>query len=142
MIDIRQFAETPRASKELMACVKALRSQKLLQACVVPRMSVDFLLLDNGTDLLHVLYTPPLRAYNSATNTMQEAVLVPAQVGGNTARMEHETQPRTGWTVDMIKQTCPCAYHFKCACCVHHATARTQQRGRRRSADEPPCSQA
>ncbi|KAG3100629.1 hypothetical protein PI124_g10426 [Phytophthora idaei] len=82
-------------------------------------MSVDFLLLEFCTDVLHVLYTPPKRTYNSATNSMQEALQVPTQVRANAARMEAEKQPMTGWPVDMANQSCPCSYLFKYRNCVH-----------------------
>ncbi|KAG3162427.1 hypothetical protein C6341_g13268 [Phytophthora cactorum] len=88
-----------------------------------PRMSVDFLLLESCTDVLHVLYTPPKRTYNSATNSMQEALQVPTQVRANTARMEAEKQPMTGWPVDMANQSYPCSYLFKYGNCVHRQFA-------------------
>ncbi|OWY98868.1 hypothetical protein PHMEG_00030250, partial [Phytophthora megakarya] len=48
--NIRPFAVSPTASKELLIRVKALRNQQLRQY-IVPRMSVDFLLLASNTDI-------------------------------------------------------------------------------------------
>ncbi|KAG3158231.1 hypothetical protein PI126_g7951 [Phytophthora idaei] len=81
-------------------------------------MSLDFLMTDSCTDVRHVLYTAPKRAYNPAKNSMQEALQVSAQVGVNTARKEAENLPKTGWPVDFVAQTCPCSYHFKYGDCV------------------------
>ncbi|ETK90924.1 hypothetical protein L915_05410 [Phytophthora nicotianae] len=39
-------------------------------------MSVDFLMTDSGTDVLHGLYTAPKRTYNPTSNFMQEALQV------------------------------------------------------------------
>ncbi|KAG3153395.1 hypothetical protein PC128_g22584 [Phytophthora cactorum] len=103
-IDLR-----PVASDELLARVKALRS----------RMSLAFLTMDSCTDVLHVLYTAPKRAYKPATVSMQEALQVSAQVGATTARKETEHQPKTGWPVDLVAQRCPFSYHFKYGHCVH-----------------------
>ncbi|KAG3154030.1 hypothetical protein PI124_g10618 [Phytophthora idaei] len=118
-IDVHPFALSPVASNELPARVKALRSL----------MSLDFLMMDYCTDALHVLYIAPKRAYNPATNTMQEALQVSAQVGVNTARKEAENQPKTGWTVDLVAQTCPCSYHFKYGDCMYRLFA-MQERAR------------
>ncbi|KAG2830290.1 hypothetical protein PC116_g7399 [Phytophthora cactorum] len=92
-------------------------------------MSLDFLMMDSCTDVLHVLYTAPKRAYNPATNSMQEALQVSAQLGVNTARKETENLPKTGWPVDFVAQTFPCSYHFKYGDCVHRLFA-MQERAR------------
>jgi hypothetical protein len=124
---VRPFATLPKASKELLARVKALRAQKLLTEHVVERMSVKLLLLDSSPDVMHVLYTPPAREYNPASNTVQEALQVSAQTGVNTARMEALHQPTTGWPIYMASETCQCAYHFKHANCVHRLFAMQQR---------------
>ncbi|KAG2764655.1 hypothetical protein PC129_g3862 [Phytophthora cactorum] len=121
-IDLRPFAFSPVASTALLARVKALRSQRLLREYVAPRISLDFLMMDSCTGVLHVLYTAPKRAYNPATNSMQEALQVSAQVGVNTAREEAENQSKTGWPFDLVAQTCPCSYHFKYGDCVLELT--------------------
>ncbi|KAF1788979.1 hypothetical protein GQ600_645 [Phytophthora cactorum] len=82
-------------------------------------MSLAFLTMDSCTDVLHVLYTAPKRAYKPATVSMQEALQVSAQVGATTARKEAEHQPKTGWPVDLVAQRCPFSYHFKYGHCVH-----------------------
>ncbi|KAF1784893.1 hypothetical protein GQ600_6672 [Phytophthora cactorum] len=68
---------------------------------VAPRISLDFLMMNSCTGVLHVLYTAPKRAYNPATNSMQEALQVSAQVGVNTARKEADNQPRQGGRPDL-----------------------------------------
>ncbi|RAW30261.1 hypothetical protein PC110_g13377 [Phytophthora cactorum] len=118
-IDVRPFALAPAPSKELLARVKELTRQQRLREHVVPRISVDFLLQDACSDVVHTLYTPSQRAYNPATNKLQEDIQVSAQVSVNTARMENEHQHATGWLVDMVTQTCSCRFYTKFAYCVH-----------------------
>ncbi|ETK87022.1 hypothetical protein L915_08450 [Phytophthora nicotianae] len=110
-IDVRPFSESPGTSKELLSRVKALRGKQLLREFVLPRMSADFLLVDSRNDVFHVLYTPPNRIYNTTSNSAHEAIQVSAQ------------------PVDMVTQTCPCAYHFKYTNCVHRIFA-MQERAR------------
>ncbi|OWZ18519.1 LOW QUALITY PROTEIN: hypothetical protein PHMEG_0007380 [Phytophthora megakarya] len=100
--------------------------QNLLRKYVVPRMGGDFLLLDASPDILHIKYTSPPRSYNAATNRMREALQVPTQIGVNTARMEDEGQPDSGWPVDLVGQSCPSAYHIKFGSCVHRLFAHSR----------------
>ncbi|EGZ05438.1 hypothetical protein PHYSODRAFT_533848 [Phytophthora sojae] len=133
-VDLAPFATKPTPSKDMLARVRALRSQQRLREFAVPRMSVEFLLGGSASDVLHVLYTPPPRVFNPATNTMKEDIQGSARIGVNTARMENKNQPETGWPVDMVAQTCPCRFHFKYATCVHvlfalQERARIDERG-------------
>ncbi|KAF1782742.1 hypothetical protein GQ600_20725 [Phytophthora cactorum] len=74
--------------------------------------------MDSCTDVLHVLYTAPKRAYNPPRFHARSSPSL-CSGGRNTARKEAEHQPKTGWPVDLVAQRCPCSYHFKYGHCVH-----------------------
>ncbi|OWZ08213.1 hypothetical protein PHMEG_00019283 [Phytophthora megakarya] len=117
-IDVRQFAVTATPSKELLSRVRALQHQQLIHEYTPPRMGLD-LLLGTMVNIVNVLYVPPLRVYNAATKRFNEHIQVSAKVSANTARLETDNQPATGWPVDTANHTCPCGYFYKYTSCVH-----------------------
>ncbi|OWZ08669.1 hypothetical protein PHMEG_00018745 [Phytophthora megakarya] len=112
--NIRPFAVSPTASKELLIRVKALRNQQLRQY-IVPRMSVDFLLLASNTDIFSTGTSLQTERTNPPPIRYREVY---------SARMEHDW-----WPVDPVSLACSCAYHFKYAVCVHQLIA-IQERAR------------
>lgn len=113
------FNSKPANSRRLFARVTALRKRGHLREHVYERGSISYLLDDTPASIVRLVLVLPQRFYIPARNRSEEAVEVVAQFGINYARMETESQPSTGWPVDVDAGFCPCRYHGKFKTCTH-----------------------
>lgn len=112
-----QFSLVPTCSTTLQTRTRGLRRRGLLSENIATRSSIDFLLGDADPDLVHVRALPPARKFVPGFNRAREDMATSAQFEVRYASMEAESQPRTGWTVDLWSAYCPCKYHFKMGVC-------------------------
>jgi hypothetical protein len=80
-------------------------------------------------------------------NRSEEAIAVSAQMGSNYARKEVQGESVNGWSVDVVRQWCPCDYWFGFSACIHvlftlRVTAHVDSSGRECSTAEERESEA
>ncbi|KAJ8527456.1 hypothetical protein ON010_g14806 [Phytophthora cinnamomi] len=113
----------PAFDDRLVRRANALAQAGLLRECRPDRNSIAYLLgntADEGTrEVINVVALPAPRIYDVHDKRSREDLPVTAQLGVETARMEHLNMPVTGWEVDIVARTCPCRAFFKGGCCVH-----------------------
>ncbi|RLN66963.1 hypothetical protein BBJ28_00026211 [Nothophytophthora sp. Chile5] len=117
------FLTAPAFDDRLVRRTNALVHAGLLRECKPERSSIAYLLGNTGTErqreVVNVVALPGTRVYDVHDRRSREDLPVSAQIGVETARMEHLGMPRTGWQVDVEARTCPCRAFFKGGCCVH-----------------------
>ncbi|ETO75361.1 hypothetical protein F444_09020 [Phytophthora nicotianae P1976] len=90
-----------------------------LREHVHDRCSINFLIDGTSDEVVRVLAAQPPRFYIPSRGRSDEALDVAAQFSVSYARMEVDSQPSTGWPVNLTADYCPCRYHAKMNCRVH-----------------------
>ncbi|ETP11504.1 hypothetical protein F441_12980 [Phytophthora nicotianae CJ01A1] len=114
-----EFLQHRKRDKRLQARATSLRTSGFLREYVHDRCSINFLIDDTGDEVVRVLAAQPPRFYVPSRGRSEEALDVAAQFSVSYARMEVDSQPSTGWPVNLTAEYCPCRYHAKMNCCVH-----------------------
>ncbi|OWZ07221.1 hypothetical protein PHMEG_00020411 [Phytophthora megakarya] len=120
---VAPFCQTPGAQTKLKSRTREMiRAGKVFQ--YVPKKSSIAFLVDDplppaADGIVRVVSAPCPRIYEVEVGRTREQILVSAQEGTHTARMEHKGMPSTGWEVDTTQRWCPCSYFFKFEHCIH-----------------------